>query len=369
MFRPLPCLIAMCALVWISARLAADELDGGAASGKRAEKTDTAALFDSLDRDGDGQLTRDEVPEGKQALFDRLVRTSDKDGNGSLSRSEFASGLESKRAERALTEKLPDNNPGGPLARDPEKMFARLDANSDGKIVADEVPDQLRGMFDQMLARADKDADGALTKQELMEAIELLKPPVPGNLAEMDPAKIFDYLDKNADGKISADEIPEGRPMLQQLMKRGDKDGDGTLSQDEFTTTLNAFRKMQGGQSPQNGQDKKEPGAATQQTLPNAGGRRIVDRISKMDADHDGKISRDEFAGPEKKRFSRIDTNGDGYLEKQEIERFAAGVSEKMKSAGGGLRKAAARMAPKDDAKPSRNSEKSDSQKEAPGAD
>lgn len=51
----------------------------------------------------------------------------------------------------------------------------------------------------------------------------------------------------------------------------------------------------------------------------------------KMDANHDGKISRDEFRAAHEKRseehFKRMDTNGDGFID--EAERHAA--AEKMR--------------------------------------
>ncbi len=51
----------------------------------------------------------------------------------------------------------------------------------------------------------------------------------------------------------------------------------------------------------------------------------------KMDSNHDGKISRDEFRAAHEKRseeqFKRMDTNGDGFID--EAEMHAAG--EKMR--------------------------------------
>jgi Ca2+-binding EF-hand superfamily protein len=45
--------------------------------------------------------------------------------------------------------------------------------------------------------------------------------------------------------------------------------------------------------------------------------------LSRLDADHDGKVSFAEFSGQEKKRFARIDANEDGYLDREEIQQFA----------------------------------------------
>ncbi len=331
--------IAIGAVLCIAASLAADEPQAG---GKPDDKSTAGVLFDKLDANADGQLTTDEVPEDKQTLFRRLLRTSDSDKDGKLSRSEFAAGLESRRPQRPLRETLPEQSPGGPLGMDPEKTFARLDANGDGKIVAGEVPDQARGMFERMLARADKDGDGAITKQELTDAVNSLKAATakPG---QAEPGRMFDYLDKNADGKLSADEIPDGRPMLAQMFKRGDKDGDGALSRDEFLAAMTALRNLQQGQpngdTPGTGGERK-PGANMQ---------RVMRRLSKMDADHDGKVSRDEFAEVQKKRFGKIDANGDGYLEMSEIQAQTAAMGQKVrgKTASGGK---ADRKSPGDEA-------------------
>ena len=87
------------------ALLAAEEsaaLDTAATPG-----TSAAAMFHDLDRSGDGQLTRDEVPDDKRTLFARLLQTADRDGNGSLSREEFSAGLESA-PRRPLEEPVPD---------------------------------------------------------------------------------------------------------------------------------------------------------------------------------------------------------------------------------------------------------------------
>ena len=240
-------LIGSCALLLLlaSSAAAADDASTPPSGGASA-----VILFERLDRNGDGQLTADEVPAGRRALFDRLLQTADADKDGKLSRDEFAAGLESKRPERPVSEKLPERNPAGGAGIDPDRVFSRFDRNGDGKIVAGEVPDEARGIFERLLVRADKNGDGELTKQELVDAANQLKPPAAGKPGQMDPAKIFDYLDGNADGKLSADEIPDGRPMLQMLLKRGDRDGDGALSREEFMAGFAALRAAQEGEKP-----------------------------------------------------------------------------------------------------------------------
>ncbi len=52
-----------------------------------------------------------------------------------------------------------------------------------------------------------------------------------------DPAKIFERVDKNADGKITADEDTSGRMMA------SDADGDGSVSLDEFKEAMKKYQR------------------------------------------------------------------------------------------------------------------------------
>jgi len=56
-------------------------------------------------------------------------------------------------------------------ARFGDNLFARLDANGDGKVAKDEVPERLR----DRLFKADQDGNGELTKDELAAARDQLK--------------------------------------------------------------------------------------------------------------------------------------------------------------------------------------------------
>ena len=98
-------------------RLRAMDKDG---DGKvsRAEFTGRPAMFDRLDRNNDGYITRDELPGANLGAAakgqpGRLLRAMDKDGDGKISKDEFT---------------------GRPA------MFDRLDRNKDGYISRDEFP-------------------------------------------------------------------------------------------------------------------------------------------------------------------------------------------------------------------------------------
>lgn len=51
------------------------------------------------------------------------------------------------------------------------------------------------------------------------------------------------------------------------------------------------------------------------------GERKSISAIfSEMDANKDGKLSKNEAKGPLAKDFSKIDTNNDGFISKEELE-------------------------------------------------
>lgn len=62
--------------------------------------------------------------------------------------------------------------PGGENNRpDPEARFAEYDANEDGKLTGDEI----QGRLVEAIDRIDTDADGEITKEEFMTAIENMR--------------------------------------------------------------------------------------------------------------------------------------------------------------------------------------------------
>lgn len=71
---------------------------------------------------------------------------------------------------------------------DPEKIFAALDANRDGKLTKDELPDEMG----ERLLLADRDRDGGINKEELTNILKLFSRGGPrrdrGSDAEREPA-------------------------------------------------------------------------------------------------------------------------------------------------------------------------------------
>lgn len=216
-----------------------------------ANEKDAKDLFSKLDTNGDGQIELSEVPEAKQSLFKRLIRTADADEDGSLDAKEFAKGIQPTRAPRPLEKKQPSEIPG---AAQFKKMIAELDANGDGKIVASEVPKKRAKIHQQFLDRADQDKDGILTKREINRAgpqlIRLVtrnqRTKGQGNGKMMNQRrggeKLFRRWDTDQDGKIVLEEIPKPRQDgFERLLKRVDRNNDQALNRKEF---LAAFAIM-----------------------------------------------------------------------------------------------------------------------------
>lgn len=85
--------------------------------------------------------------------------------------------------------------------------FDRMDRNHDGVISRDDFGrllkfrPQVGQMLDQMLAEADANHDGRVTRAELAGA----------------PTPLFDRADANHDGVVDANELAAARDRLQQL--------------------------------------------------------------------------------------------------------------------------------------------------------
>jgi len=321
-----------------------------------------AALFDRLDANHDGKLVSDEVPEDKRGLFDRLLKSNDKDSDGALNREEFVAGMKSGRPDREREPKSAAMMAGGLPSAD--EIFARMDANQDGKITAGEVPEQVRERFEQLLARFDKDSDGTLTKQEVTDGVaamnQNLKPP---GQQMRSPEMMFKYLDANNDGKLTSGEVPEERrDGFERLVKGFDADNDGALNLEEFKKGMEVVRQMQGlaggqrppGDSPgKSAENPDSPGKSAGNPDSPAAGRklgermraarerggmdpakmaeRMTERFKAMDKNNDGKLSADEFEG-RKGMFDSLDANKDGFVDQEEMKAIGAKLRERAQN-------------------------------------
>jgi len=69
----------------------------------------------------------------------------------------------------------------------------------------------------------------------------------PGGPSGRGPEMLMKHLDKDQDGVIGLDEVPERAERLQAMLKRADKDGDGKVTADELAEAIKQFRERRGG--------------------------------------------------------------------------------------------------------------------------
>jgi len=265
-----------------------------------------AELFDKLDANKDGVVTSDEVPDDKQAIFERLIRVGDANGDKKLSKEELIAGI--KRAAPGA-EAAPGARPGG-LGGLPnvsaKDIFNRFDKDGNGKIEKDEIPERMK----ENLGRVDANSDGVVDLAEFEKVAQLFGGRRPEGAPEGRPASepapfapVLRALDADGDGELSASEIADASKALAKL----DRNSDGKLSREEIGPPP---RGPQG--RPSEGNPTTRPGGAFAEEF--------LKRIAAADANGDKKISKEEAPDRIKQNFDRLDSNSDGQLDESELK-------------------------------------------------
>jgi len=122
------------------------------------------------DLNQDGMLSANELPEHMR----RALQNADTDGNQLIDRTELAAAI---RNSPQLFGAGPGAFPGGPGVVGPGRdgrganpatgRFLQYDANSDGELSAEEMPERMRGM----MRDADTDGNGSVNAAELQAAL------------------------------------------------------------------------------------------------------------------------------------------------------------------------------------------------------
>lgn len=174
-----------------------------------------------------------------------------------------------------------------------------------------------------MLAEADTNHDGVISRQEFDAA----------------HAAMFDRLDTNHDGFLS----PEDHPGMMRMHgpdgpgggHRGGHDGgwmqhldanhDGNISRDEFLAgPIERFNRLDANhngiiEASEIPQHREHGPGGPEGGPPGPGGEHMRHGFADADANHDGKISREEFVAQAHAMFDRIDANHDGRLTQDEL--------------------------------------------------
>ena len=114
--------------------------------------------------------------------------------------------------------------------------FKAFDKNNDGVISGDEMNSA------EYLKMLDTDKNGTLTREEALQSVRKTQKLVGEG---SDTSSLFKRLDKNADGKLTAEELPNKRWFTGL-----DADQDGSVTLDEAVKTLASLRKRGAADSP-----------------------------------------------------------------------------------------------------------------------
>ncbi|MCI0359580.1 MAG: EF-hand domain-containing protein [Planctomycetaceae bacterium] len=207
------------------------------------------------------------------------------------------------------------------LVAQEDDLFARLDANKDGVVTADEVQGDAKGLFERALRRGDKDGDKKLTKDEFAAAQKESDAPRrplaqgggpgrPGG-GQFNPRELFARLDENKDGKLSES---EAKGQIKENFLRLDVNADGFVTEEEI--------ERAGGRRPD-----AAPGA------PGAGNRpdpeQLAAMFDRLDANKDGKLTKDEVPEGQRERFAQaLERLGADSMGKDQFPRFMAMMAQ-----------------------------------------
>jgi Ca2+-binding EF-hand superfamily protein len=176
-------------------------------------------------------------------------------------------------------------------------LLKALDTDHDGVISAEELaaaPDVLRTL--------DRNHDGKITPDEL----GIMGPPDADGPSADEMVKTLMAFDKNGDGKLQRDEVPE---RMHGLFDRGDINKDGVLTIDEIRKLAEAEHAARPRDPEQDPVVRKRAGLAFM---------RVVPVLAALDADHNGEISEVEIQNATL-ALKTLDKNGDGRLTDDEV--------------------------------------------------
>ena len=142
---------------------------GGFPSNAPRPRFDVQQLIDRLDRNGDKKLSRDEVPDRLRQNFDRVDANQD----DQLDAAEFRRVAEAMRNRANRNDSPPpaDANNAAALAK---RIFQQRDADKNGRVTLDEIPQQRQAGYRRLLTQYDVAPETGLNEQQFTQAFARL---------------------------------------------------------------------------------------------------------------------------------------------------------------------------------------------------
>jgi Ca2+-binding EF-hand superfamily protein len=169
-----------------------------------------------------------------------------------------------------------------------EKFIQAHDANKDGSLSKDELPENYQDAFDEI----DANKDGKLSKQELIDGWHLLHP----------HHRPSDFIYVMIEMSDNDEECVKELQAIYTTLRKLDHDKDGKLN----VSDLQAARE-----------------------------KIFADRVDyifkHMDKKKTGKISKDDALGEVKIHFDEIDANKDGFIDREEMLKSISAIPKPEK--------------------------------------
>jgi Ca2+-binding EF-hand superfamily protein len=230
-------------------------------------------MLQKMDTNGDGRISLDEYVAAATTRF----QAADAQNKGSVTAADLAASPDAINRDQKIAGFVVtrlDTTGKGYVSQDDfvaaaKTRFAKMDVRGDGKLTVDELTRPWgghgHGQFAQH-ANADASQKVANFKQ-----------------------KMFDRIDANHDGVITQDEYVAAATALYNKI---DVNGTGEVTAQDIASSPRAVKREQ---------------------------RVASHEVKKMDTDSDGTVSQDEFVAAAKARFSKLDKNGDGFIDADEM--------------------------------------------------
>ncbi len=182
------------------------------------QRGDFAQMFQRLDKNGDQQLTKDEIPDRMKQRMSRM----DLDGNGAIDAQEM----------QQIAKRMQNRQKGAKQGKGKSRGQSKRGEMQDGKNSNQGSAKRKKG--NSKKGKAGQNAGGSVSSEQFVQGFTR-------------------RLDKNGDGKITQDEAPD---RLKNNWERVDQNGNGQLDESEIKQIAAMMQKQRGGKGKQSAKGK-----------------------------------------------------------------------------------------------------------------